>query len=266
MKKLYQDLSIDEPLPHDPEIEAEVRGASPEQLEAMFEEAWFTNPGGHFRRRILKKFENAGLLRIVVKPDGHEQIQMARSDNPKVPPKAREGLASLFELLKAVDGELDEPYDAGRTRTDYDPELGKLKSAKPRLIYRVENAELVEQSLKFDCALYILNDLDLDEIDNWDAELLSEGFDKSNKTGLGAVYYCQIDRAGEQFVTGTFMAPRALVQKAWGDDGAACCDPETGFAPARIEAKLTSRDHLDDPDVVLVRAEMAFLKTYGERH
>ena len=254
-KKLYQDLAIDEPLPHDPELEAEVRGASPEQLKAMFEEGWFTNPGGHFRRRILRKFENAGLLRIVTMPEGHEQIQMAALDNPKVSPEQREDLASLFDLLKAVDGMLDEPYDPERTR------LSKLKDAKPRLIYRVENAELVEHSLRFDCTLYILSDVDLDNPDN--TELISEGFDESGRTGLGAIYYCHIARAGEQFVLGTFMAPRALVLKAWGVAGAACCDPKTGFAPARIEAKLTSREHLDNPDVVLVRAEMAFLKTYG---
>ena len=139
----------------------------------------------------------------------------------------------------------------------------KLKSAKPRLIYRVENAELVGLTLKFDCTQYIS---DVDDPDNWNAELISEGFDVSGRTGLGAVYYCHVARAGEQFVMGTFTAPRALVRKAWGDAGAACCDPETGFAPVRIEAKLTSRDHLDDPYVVLVRAEMAFLKTCGESH
>lgn len=261
-RKLYQDLSIDEPLPHDPALEAEVSSASPEQLKAMFEEGWFANPGGHFRRRILRQVENAGFLRIVTMPEGHEQIQMVNWDHPKVLPEQRECLISLFDLLTAVDGELDEPYDAGRTRTDYDPELRKLKSAKPYLIYRVENAELTERGLEFKCALDILCGVERDIA----AELISEGFDKSGKTGLGAVYYCHIARAGEQFVMGTFMAPRALVQKAWGDTGAACCDPVTGFAPARIEAKLTSREHLDNPDVVLVRAEMAFLKTYGERH
>lgn len=257
-KKLYQDLTLDEPLPFDPEIEAEVLGMSPEQQKAMFEEGWFTNPGGHFRRRILKHCENAGLLQIVTKPDGGEQIQMARSDNPKVPPEMRERIDILIELLKAVDGELDAPYDPERTRTDYNPEFRKLKAAKPYLICRVENV----CARKFKCAPDILCGVERDVA----AELLSDGFDVSNKTGLGTVYFCHIDRAGEQFVTGTFMAPRALVRKVWGDTGAACCDPETGFAPARIEAKLTTPEHFADPEAVLTHAEMVFSKAYDESH
>ncbi len=257
MKKLYQDLSIDEPLPHDAELEAEFRKMSPEQQKAEFENAWFMNPGGHFRRRIIKKFENAGLLQIIVKPDG-EHIQVVPSDHPEVAPEDRERLALLIEMLTAVDV-LDEPYDPERTRNDYDPELRKLKTAKPYLIFRVENSERTKRGIELKCALDIICGVERDVA----AEMISEGFDKSGGSGLGPVYYCHIDRAGEQFVTGTFMAPRALVQKVWGDAGAACCDPVTGFAPARIEAKLTSREHFDDPYVVLTRAEVAFSETYG---
>jgi hypothetical protein len=120
MRKLYQDLSIDEPLPHDPELEAEVRALSPEQQKAMFEKGWFANPGGHFRRRILRQYEKTGALRIVVAPDGHEEIQMMDWDDPRLSPEQREFLISLFELLEAVKGCLDEPYDPERTRADYD--------------------------------------------------------------------------------------------------------------------------------------------------
>ncbi len=68
MRKLYQNLSIDEPLPRDPELEVMAAGITPEQIEASFEPVWFSNPGGHFRRRILEKLERAGVMNSSRRP------------------------------------------------------------------------------------------------------------------------------------------------------------------------------------------------------
>jgi hypothetical protein len=75
--KLYQDLTVDESLPHDPVLEAEVNAMTPELMKASIESAWFSNPGGHFRRRILKKLERAGVMKFIKAPDGREQMQFA---------------------------------------------------------------------------------------------------------------------------------------------------------------------------------------------
>lgn len=122
-KKLYQDLTIDEPLPHDPVIEAAVDAMTPEQTKASIESAWFTNPGGHFRRRILKKLERAGLVRFIKAPDdGREQMQFAVAEDPRIPPEQQLALKLVVDLIKAVDGALDDPYDPNRTRADYEPD------------------------------------------------------------------------------------------------------------------------------------------------
>lgn len=115
-RKHYRDLSIDEPVSHVvgyEEVEAELRSASPEQIKAWMEEAWFTNPGGHCRRRLLRKYERAGILRIVVTPDGREQIEFL--DDQRTPADD-----FLIDLLMAVGGVLDEPYDPERTRAHYE--------------------------------------------------------------------------------------------------------------------------------------------------
>ena len=115
--KHYRDLTIDEP----PEAmggeflekaNAEVEAMTPEQLKAMLEDEWFMNPGGHFRRRILKRIENAGGMRVVEKPDGSLAVQFAETDNP--------GVLHVMELLEAVNGAFDDPYDPERTREDYE--------------------------------------------------------------------------------------------------------------------------------------------------
>jgi hypothetical protein len=111
-RKHYRDLSLDDPTPHDPAIEAKVDAMTPEQLRAVLEEAWFTNPGGHFRRRIIRKYERAGLAKVVVMPNGSERLMYG--DAPE--------LDLLIKLLDAVGGELDAPYDPNRTRADYNSE------------------------------------------------------------------------------------------------------------------------------------------------
>jgi len=63
-------------------------------------------------------YERTGLVRIVVLPDGCEQIQF--SGDPNMSPEDREALDSVFDLLTAVGGELDAPYDPERTRADYE--------------------------------------------------------------------------------------------------------------------------------------------------
>lgn len=120
-RKLYQDLTIDEPLPRDPVIEAEVEAMTPKQIMAATEAAWFANPGGHFRRRILKKLERAGVMRFVKAPDGREQMQFADADNPRISSELQRGLKLVVDLVIAVDGALDDPYDPNRTRADYSP-------------------------------------------------------------------------------------------------------------------------------------------------
>jgi hypothetical protein len=119
MRKLYQNLSIDEPLPRDPELEAMAAGMTPEQIEASFEPVWFSNPGGHFRRRILKKLERAGVMRFIKAPDGRELMQF--SNDPRNPPGLQRALKLVVDLVKAVVGALDDPYDPNRTRADYEP-------------------------------------------------------------------------------------------------------------------------------------------------
>ncbi len=119
-RKLYQDLTIDEPLPHDPFIEAEVDAMTPEQRKALFESGWFANPGGHFRRRILKQLERAGVMRFIKAPDGREQMQFAVAEDPRIPPQLQRSLKLVVDLVKAVDGALDDPYDPNRTRADYE--------------------------------------------------------------------------------------------------------------------------------------------------
>jgi hypothetical protein len=122
--KLYQDLTVDEPLPHDPVAEAEAYAMAPEQMKSSFESAWFANPGGHFRRRILKKLERAGVVKFIkALDDDREQMQFA--DDPRIPPKLQRGLKLVVDLVKAVDGALDDPYDPNRTRADYEPD-GKI--------------------------------------------------------------------------------------------------------------------------------------------
>jgi hypothetical protein len=119
--KLYQDLTIDEPLPHDPVVEAVAAAMTPEQMKASFESAWFANPGGHFRRRILKQLEHAGVMRLIKTPDdGREQMQFA--DGPRIPPELQRGLKLVVDLVKSVHGALDDPYDPNRTRADYEPD------------------------------------------------------------------------------------------------------------------------------------------------
>jgi hypothetical protein len=116
--KYYRDLAIDEPLEARGDAEtrekvrAEVKAMTPEQITAGFERGWFMNPGGHFRRRILKKMENVGAMRWVTNPDGSLSAQFAKTDIP--------GFLQVIELLKAVDGALDDPYDPERTRADYE--------------------------------------------------------------------------------------------------------------------------------------------------
>ncbi len=51
-KKLYQDLTIDQPLPHDPVIEAEVDAMTPEQTKALFESS-------KFGLRVLYRWDDA---------------------------------------------------------------------------------------------------------------------------------------------------------------------------------------------------------------
>ena len=51
-KKLYQDLTIDQPLPHDPVIEAEVDAMTPEQTKALFSPA-------KFGLRVLFRWDDA---------------------------------------------------------------------------------------------------------------------------------------------------------------------------------------------------------------
>jgi hypothetical protein len=121
--KLYQDLTVDEPLPHDPVREAKVKAMTPQQIKAAIESAWFANPGGHFRRRILKKLERAGVMRFIRAPDGREQMQFA--DDPRIPPKLQRAVKQAVDLVQAVDGALDDPYDPNRTRADYEPD-GKI--------------------------------------------------------------------------------------------------------------------------------------------
>lgn len=117
--KHYRDLSIDEPLPRDPKLEAMVAAMTPERMKASFESAWFANPGGHFRRRILKKLERAGVMRFIKAPDdGREQMQF--SDDPRIPPKLQRDIKLVVDLVKAVDGALDDPYDPKRTHADYE--------------------------------------------------------------------------------------------------------------------------------------------------
>ena len=118
--KLYQDLTVDEPLPHDPVLAAEVNAMTLEQMMASIESAWFANPGGDFRRRILKKLERAGVIRFIKAPDGREQMQFA--DDARIPPNLQRGLKLVVDLVKAVDGALDDPYDPNRTRADYEPD------------------------------------------------------------------------------------------------------------------------------------------------
>ena len=119
MRKLYQNLSVDEPLPRDPELKTMVAGMTPEQIKASFESTWFSNPGGHFRRRTLKKLERAGVMRFIKARDGREQMQF--SDDPRIPPELQRTLKLVVSLVKAVDGALDDPYNPNRTRADYEP-------------------------------------------------------------------------------------------------------------------------------------------------
>ncbi len=267
-RKHYRDLSIDEPLPHDPAIEAEVNSASPEQVKQMFEEAWFTNPGGIFRRRILRKFENAGLMRIVETPEGYEIQVLCELDlvGDVLATKDLIEIAKvrhLIGLLEAVDFELDEPYDPERWEKQ---QQTNLRSAKPHLICRVEHGHLRSDPARraLLCQPYIISS---DSAPDW-GELLDEGFDPSGKTGLGPVYYCLVDRADELFSLNTFMVGRDRVRKLWGSDGLRYCDPVTGLAPARIEVPLPKTIDLQDDEnnhnVYLAAGELAFLKACGE--
>jgi hypothetical protein len=117
-KKHYRDLTIDEPLPEDAEARAHVQALTPEQLQAQIEASWFMNPGGHFRRRILKMLERAGVMKMVVL-DGQEQMKFADVDDPAIPPELQQGMKHVIDLIKAVDGHLDDAYDPDRTRADY---------------------------------------------------------------------------------------------------------------------------------------------------
>ena len=111
--KLYQDLTIDEPLPHDPVLEAEVNAMTPELMKASIKSAWFANPGGHFRRRILKKLERAGVMRFIKAPDGREQMQFA--DDPRIPPNFNEVLSLSLISSKLLMAHSTIP----RTRTEH---------------------------------------------------------------------------------------------------------------------------------------------------
>jgi hypothetical protein len=280
-RKHYKDLSIDEPASHIvgfETIEAEVNQASREQLTAWFEEAWFTNPGGHFRRRIVKKYERAGLAKIVVMPDGSEQLRFAD-------PSSDNGLGILMPLLEAVDFVLDEPYDPDRTRADYECANEKreelemsqlendLRSARPRLICVVEaeTDKYIERRIKSEADLKRaaagprLIKPSISDVDPaWD-ECLDEGYIDVDGTPLGPFYFRIVTRANKRFYLVTFMAPSDLVRISWGPEGLAHCDPAMGFAMACIETRLpkaiTSADNI--AHTFGAGAQIAFLLSCG---
>jgi hypothetical protein len=114
----YDELGIDEPLPDTPRnraIRAKAETATHEERLAGMDEAWFINPGGIFRMRILRHFEREGLVKFtsasikIVNPDNH----------PHMPAELAEVIRHLVELMQAVGGVLDEPEDMNRTRADY---------------------------------------------------------------------------------------------------------------------------------------------------
>lgn len=50
---------------------------------------------------------------------------MQFSDDPRIPPELQRGIKLIVDLVKAVDGALDDPFDPERTRADYEPD-GKI--------------------------------------------------------------------------------------------------------------------------------------------
>lgn len=117
--KLYQDLDIDEPLdnctgpsvPSVAELKVVVGAMTDEERTAQIVVAWITNPGGHFRARIIRQMEQAGLVTYdpVIKftsPPGAPLVNL----NGK-----RMTIGQLMERLYAtVKGNLTEPYDPDR--------------------------------------------------------------------------------------------------------------------------------------------------------
>jgi hypothetical protein len=86
-------------------LEVKSRRMTPEQREAMFIQAWCTNPYGNFRRRMVSVLAQEGLAKIV---DDAIQFDISYRDVQLV--------VNLFEL---VNGDLNEEFDDHRTMATY---------------------------------------------------------------------------------------------------------------------------------------------------
>ena len=112
---------------------------------------------------------------------------------------------------------------------DHDNMLAKhLRSARPRLIFRVEPYS----DGQFEGAPFIV------ELDTENHEVMDEGYDPQHSPLGCPVYWRTVKRRDGHFYYSTFEVPRDYVFKVWGTRGLSFCDPDTGSAVARIETRL----------------------------
>jgi hypothetical protein len=115
--KRHSELTIDDPLSLalTPERESEIEAMSDEESYALMLRAWLTNPGGHFRLRVLKhQLESFGLTEFLPMPGDSKTYVVFYV------PKPLPYLEKIIELTRLVDFELTEPCDGGRTIEHYE--------------------------------------------------------------------------------------------------------------------------------------------------
>jgi hypothetical protein len=108
----------------------------------------------------------------------------------------------------------------------------RLRSARPRLIFRVEP----QSDDQFEGAPFIV------EIDTENDEVMDEGYDPQHSPPGCPVYWRIVKRRDGHFYYSIFQVPRDYVFKVWGTRGLSFCDPVTGSAVARIETRLPAEN------------------------
>jgi hypothetical protein len=103
-----------------------------------------------------------------------------------------------------------------------------LRDARPSLILRVEP----QSQNGFELTPFIV------EFEAANDNVIDEGFDPHNSPLGVPVYWRIVKRWDGKFYYSTFQVPRDCVLRVWGTRGLSFCDPVTGNAVARMQARL----------------------------